>query len=58
MSSIMFKKESILRSKRYADVKEVLNVLLNNGTEYSLEEVDDVLKTFRECTIGKVSDVK
>jgi hypothetical protein len=43
-----FTKEQLISSKRYVDKTDVLNVVLNDDKEYSLKEVDGLIKTFYE----------
>lgn len=52
-----FKKEQIVRSERYSGVRDVLSVLLLSGREYTLEEIDSIIKEFNERIItGKESE--
>lgn len=46
-----FSKEKIVASKRYKDKVDIVNALLSDGKEYSLEEVDDIINNFMK---GKV----
>ena len=41
-----YTKEQILKSKKYKDRKDVLNVVLKEGSTYTLKEVDNAIKTF------------
>ncbi len=41
-----FTKEQLLLSKRYADQVDQLNALLDNGKEYPISEVENLLKGF------------
>lgn len=43
-----FAKEQLISSKRYTEKTDVLNVVLNDYQEYSLKEVDELIKTFYE----------
>lgn len=43
-----FSKDKIIRSERYRENQDVLNVLLDESMEYSIDEVDEVLKEFNE----------
>ena len=47
-----FKKDSILKSKKYFNRKDLLNALLEEDVEYTLEEVDALIENFRK---GKVN---
>lgn len=39
-------KESIMSSSKYADCKDVINILLDKDTEYSIDEVDKMIDDF------------
>lgn len=39
-------KESIIASKKYANRKDILNVLLEDGKEYSFSEIDVIINDF------------
>lgn len=41
-----YTKEQILKSKKYKDKKDVLNVVLKEDSTYTLKEVDNAIKTF------------
>lgn len=41
-----YTKEQILKSKKYKDRKDVLNVVLKEDSTYTLKEVDNAIKTF------------
>jgi len=47
-----YKKDSILKSKKYFNRKDLLNALLKEDVEYTLEEVDALIENFRK---GKVN---
>lgn len=47
-----FRKESLLKSKKYFNRKDLLNALLKEDIEYTLEEVDALIENFRK---GKVN---
>lgn len=54
-----FRKEQIVKSEKYGDVRDVLAALLVSGREYSIGEVDGILSGFNERVISdKGSDVK
>lgn len=44
----VFSKEQILVSKKYANRRDVLGVILADGKEYTFEQVDSLLKRFME----------
>lgn len=39
-------KEAILSSQKYLDKRDLINILLDNETEYSLDEVDRLIEEF------------
>ena len=43
----VFTKESLLNSKKYMFQKDLLNILLKDGKEYTLEEVDKKINEFK-----------
>ncbi len=49
--TVTFPKDKLLQSLKYANRKDILNVLLEDGKDYSFEEVDDKINTFMK---GKV----
>mgnify|MGYP000061591360 FL=1 len=40
------KKDSIMSSSKYVDYKDVINILLDKDTEYSTDEVDEMIDEF------------
>ncbi|MFL2104132.1 hypothetical protein [Mycobacteroides abscessus] len=46
-----FSKEKLVKSEKYANRKDILNVILENEKEYSFEEVDNKMNKFMK---GKV----
>lgn len=46
-----FTKDQLAASKRYADLRDLVGVLLEDGKRYTLAEVDEKIETFRK---GKV----
>ena len=48
---ITFPKDKLLQSLKYANRKDILNVLLEDGKDYSFKEVDEKINTFMK---GKV----
>ncbi|MDU5598361.1 MAG: hypothetical protein E6040_11810 [Lachnospiraceae bacterium] len=45
-SNVKHTKESIMSSSKYADYKDVINILLDKDTEYSIDEVDKMIDEF------------
>lgn len=45
-NNVKHKKESIMSSSKYADCKDVINILLDKDTEYSIDEVDEMIDEF------------
>lgn len=45
-SNVKHTKESIMSSSKYADCKDVINILLDKDTEYSIDEVDKMIDEF------------
>ena len=43
----VFTKESLLNSKKYMFQKDLLNILLDEDKEYTLEEVDKKINEFK-----------
>ena len=43
---VVFPKERVLTFKRYADRRDLLSVLLKDGEEYTMEQVDSLLQNF------------
>lgn len=50
---ILFTKQQLVNSKKYAEYQDVLNALLEDQVPYSFEVVDEKLKEFLE---GKVKE--
>ena len=48
----VYTKEQILNSKKYKNRRNVLGAILVDGKEYTIEEVDSLLKKFMK---GKVN---
>jgi arginine repressor len=46
-----FSKQQLISSKKYANQRDIVNVLLEEGKQYGFQEVDDKIKKFME---GKV----
>lgn len=46
-----FTKEQLSASKRYAPLRDLVNVLLEDGGQYTLDEVDKKIEAFKK---GKV----
>lgn len=45
-NNVKHTKESIMSSSKYADCKDVINILLDKDTEYSIDEVDEMIDKF------------
>ena len=41
-----FEKEQILSSKKYSNRKDIINVLLEDGEQYSIEEVAKLISDY------------
>lgn len=46
-----FTKDQLAASKRYANLRDLVSVLLEDGRQYTLAEVDEKIRTFKK---GKV----
>lgn len=46
MSDTKYSKNQLLKSKKYAKLRDVLQVALQDGTDYTVEEVDERVKAF------------
>lgn len=46
-----YRKEQILKSRKYAEKKDLLSVLLSEFRDYTLSEVDNLVENYRK---GKV----
>lgn len=42
----VFIKSDLLKSKRYALKRDILNALLEDGKTYTIEQVDNIIETF------------
>lgn len=51
VKTAVFSKEQLIKSKRYRDNKDALNVLLKDGESYTLEETNKRINDFLK---GKV----
>lgn len=49
---VVFSKERVLTFKRYADRRDLLSVLLEDGKEYTHDQIDGLIKDFMK---GKVN---
>ena len=49
---VVFHKERVLTFKRYADRRDLLSVLLEDGKEYTHDQIDGLIKDFMK---GKVN---
>lgn len=43
-----FEKSQLLKSTIFQDYKDILNVILDNDTNYTIEEVKEKIKEFQE----------
>ena len=50
-AEIRVKKDNLVTSARYLDKKDVVNAVLEDGKEYTLAEVDELIRKFMK---GKV----
>lgn len=50
--SVKYGKSELMKSKRFLQDRDILNALLNDEDEYSVEEADDILKKWKK---GKVN---
>lgn len=44
--AIKYSKQAIVNSKRYANRKDILSVLLEEDKEYSFDEIDTIINDF------------
>ena len=51
-ASVKYEKSELMKSKRFLQDRDILNALLNDEDEYSVEEADDILKKWKK---GKVN---
>lgn len=51
-ASVKYGKSELMKSKRFLQDRDILNALLNDEDEYSVEEADDILKKWKK---GKVN---
>ena len=49
--TVVFPKERVLTFKRYADRRDLLSVLLEDGKEYTFDQIDGLINDFMK---GKV----
>ncbi|MDU4652607.1 hypothetical protein [Sneathia sanguinegens] len=42
----VYNKEAILSSKKYAEKRDIISVLLKDNVNYTLEEVDTIIEDF------------
>lgn len=43
---ILYSKEQIIKSKKYSNRKDILNVLLKDDEEYSFSRIDEIIEEF------------
>lgn len=46
MSDTKYSKNQLLKSKKYEKLRDVLQVALQDGTDYTVEEVDERVEAF------------
>lgn len=51
-TSVKYGKSELMKLKRFLQDRDILNALLNDEDEYSVEEADDILKKWKK---GKVN---
>lgn len=44
--NITYSKEALLKSQKYLEKRDLISILLDNETEYSLDEVDGLIEEF------------
>jgi hypothetical protein len=47
----VFTKEQLAASKRYANRRDVISALLEDGKSYTLQEVDTLIENFMKGTV-------
>lgn len=47
-TSVKYGKSELMKSKRFLQDRDILNALLNDEDEYSVEEADDILKKWKK----------
>ena len=52
-SDDVFSKEQILGSKKFANRKDILNVLLKDDETYSIDDVETMIKEFLNKEVDK-----
>lgn len=52
-SDDVFSKEQILGSKKFANRKDILNVLLKDDETYSIDDIENIIKEFLNKEVGK-----
>ena len=56
VTAVTYTKDAILASKRYRAALDALSVLLEDGREYTTQEVDEALAAFgRRAVIDKIN---
>ena len=51
-AAVFYTRAQVMRSRRYAPLRDLVSVLLEEGRQYTLDEVDRKIEIFRK---GKVS---
>jgi hypothetical protein len=50
-TAAVFTKEQLAASKRYANRRDVISALLEDGKSYTLQEVDTLIENFMKGTV-------
>lgn len=53
-----FSKDQLLGAKKYADRRDLLNVLLDGSAQYTIAEVDKAIDNFMKAEFDKAKEVK
>ena len=51
-ASVKYGKSELMKSKRFLQDRDILNALLNDEDEYSVEEADDILKKWKKGEVN------
>ena len=47
-SEVKFTKDQLIKAKKFSDVKDAINAILEDGKEYTIEEAVQLLHSFME----------
>lgn len=50
-TELKFAKESLLNSKRFHEQRDLISALLNDGAEYTISEVENMIKKYMKGTV-------